>query len=339
MERKYHRLSLAEWQTLYEMNSRGKTIQEIAKALGRDRRGVAKALKRYELPWHYRERGPLYQARYAWEQSEHKRSASRKRLRLKNRFIRDFVEERLRKGWSPEVIAGRLEKEHPEYSITAETIYEWISKERPELTRYLLRVGKPRRGKPGARGRKRRDPAAPKKSIESRPDDANARRVIGHTESDLIVSGKGDACLLVMADRKSRQVRLKKLPNRKAETIKIALVGLYRDIPKYLRLTLTQDNGSEHALHLDLERETEVQVYFCHPYSAWERGTIENRNGIVRRFFPKGTDFALVSHEQIRDVEKWMNSTPMVVLDFHTPDEVHQLESENAFQRQLALAA
>lgn len=326
MKKRYHRLTLAEWQTLFEMASRGRTVREIAKALNRDSRGVQKALLRYPLPWHHKERGPLYQARYAWEQAGHKRSAARKRERLKNRFIRKFVEEKLEEKLSPELIAGRLSKLHPEHSISYEAIYEWVFKERQDLKKYLLRAGKPRRGKPGARVYKRRAPAAPKKSIESRPREANERSCIGHKESDLIVSSKSDASLLVMVDRKLRKVRLKKLPNRKAETVKAALVAMLMGIPAHLRHTLTQDNGSEHALHAELERVTGVKVYFCHPYSAWERGTVENRNGIIRRFFPKQTDFALVSDEELMRLEKRINSTPMVVLDFLTPDEAEEIE-------------
>ena len=105
-----------------------------------------------------------------------------------------------------------------------------------------------------------------------------------------------------------------------------ALVAMLMGIPAHLRHTLTQDNGSEHALHAELERVTGVKVYFCHPYSAWERGTVENRNGIIRRFFPKQTDFALVSDEELMRLEKRINSTPMVVLDFLTPDEAEEIE-------------
>jgi IS30 family transposase len=312
------------------MERRGLEIQKIAAELRRDRRSVERALRRYPVPWHMEPAGPYQKAKYAWEQSLKKRQSVRKRQRLKSRFVREYVEKKLREGLSPELIAGRLEKEHPGEKTNYESIYEWIFKERPDLKEYLLRAGKPKRGRPGARSYKRREPAAPKKSIEARPKEANERRRLGDKESDLIVSGKSDACLLVVADRRSRQLRLKKLSNRKAETVKAALVALLIVTPKHLRLTLTQDNGSEHALHAELERVLGIEVFFCHPYSAWERGTVENRNGLIRRFFPKGTDFALVSEAEVARVEALINSRPMKILDFFTPDEFHNEELRRA---------
>jgi IS30 family transposase len=324
----FKRLSLAEWQRMFEMQSRGSSVQEISLDLKRDRRGIKSALERYRLPWHHRERGPLYKALHSYEQALMKRGRSRKKGRLKNQFIRDFVEARLKEGLSPELIAGRLNKLHPEHSTNYESIYEWIFEERPDLKRYLLRAGKSNQGKPGGRAFKQRQPAAPKKSVEVRPAIVSERTRLGDKESDLIVSSRSDACLLVMVDRKSRQVRIKKLSNRLSETVKAALVAMLIKIPKEFRHTLTQDNGSEHALHAELERAVGMDVYFCHPYSAWERGTVENRNGLIRRWFPKGTDFNLLSDTQIQEVEDLINARPMVCLDFLTPDEFHNQEEE-----------
>ena len=320
------RLSLAEFQTLYQMEARGETIHRIAKILNRDASNLKRALHRYPLPWHHRERGPLSKALYAYEQSLKNRSRARKRSRLKNEFIREFVERKLKEGLSPELIAGRLKREHPEHSISHEAIYQWIFEERTDLKEYLLRAGKPKRGKPGARSYKRRAPAAPKKSIENRPENANQRSELGHSESDLIVSHKSDAALLVAVDRRSRKVRLRKIPNRQAQTVKAALVAMMTALPVQLRRTLTQDNGSEHALHQQLEAVLGLSVFFCHPYAACERGTVENRNGLIRRYFPKGTDFALVSEHDVQRVEERINSRPMVVLDFMTPNEFEEQE-------------
>ncbi|MCC6954137.1 MAG: IS30 family transposase [Deltaproteobacteria bacterium] len=328
--KRYHRLTLEEWQRLYVMKGRGLGIREIAEVLGRDRRSVSRALQRYHVPWHMKNVGPYEKAKHAWDESLRSRRGPRKRQRLKSGFIRKYVEEKLKAGLSPELIAGRLQREYPGEKTNYESIYEWIFEERPELKQYLLRAGKPKRGKPGARAYKKREPAAPKKSIEARPLEANQRCRLGDKESDLIVSAKSDACLLVVTDRRSRQLKLKKVPNRQAETVKAALVSLLVVIPPHLRRTLTQDNGSEHALHAELERVLGISVFFCHPYSAWERGTVENRNGIIRRYFPKGTDFALVSDAEVARVEALINSRPMKLLDFFTPEEFHQQEAKLA---------
>jgi len=336
MKRKYKRLSLAEWQRMFEMQRRGKSEQDIADDLDRDVSGIKSALLRYPLPWHHKERGPLYQALYSYEESIKARSKPRQKQRLKNQFIRDFVEEHLKLGWSPELIAGRLSKLHPEHKTNYDSIYEWIFLDRPDLKVYLLRAGKTKRGKPGARAYPKRQPAAPKKSIDSRPTVVNNRKRIGDKESDLIVSSKSDTCLLVLVDRKTCQARLKKIRNRQAETVKAALVELLIKIPKRFRHTLTQDNGSEHALHAELENILGIDVYFCHPYSAWERGTVENRNGLIRRTFPKGTDFSLISDEEIQRVQDLMNSRPMVKFDFLTPDEFHNQEEARLLKKKAA---
>ena len=201
---------------------------------------------------------------------------------------------------------------------------------------YLLRAGKPKRGKPGARAYPKRQPAAPKKSIELRPKVADDRKRIGDKESDLIVSSKSDACLLVSVDRKSRLVRIKKVPNRLSETVKAALVAMLVTIPKEFLHTLTQDNGSEHALHAELEKVIGIDVYFCHPFSSPERGTVENRNGLIRRTFPKGTDFNLISDAEIQRVEDAINSRPMVLLGFLTPDEFHNQEEQKLIKKKAA---
>jgi IS30 family transposase len=321
MIQKRSRLSLAEWQTLFEMEARGESIQRISKILGREEGNLKAALKRYPLPWHQKQRGPLHKALHSFEQARQKRSAPRKRERLKSKFIQEYAEQKLRAGLSPQLIAGRLKREYPEHSISHEAIYQWIFEERQDLKGYLLRAGKPKRGRAGARAYRRRPPAAPKKSIELRPVPANERTELGHAESDLIVSAQSEVALLVAVDRRSRKVRLRKVRNRQAETVKAALVAMMICLPSELRRTLTQDNGSEHALHQQLEAVLGISVFFCHPYSASERGTVENRNGLIRRYFPKGTDFATVSDEEVKRIEDIINSRPMAILDFMTPEE------------------
>lgn len=333
----YRRLSLYEWQRIFVMTAKGKEFHEIAAELKRDPYGVKKAINRYPLPWHMEEGATPYdRARYAHEQAERTKRSSKSKQRLKCKTIRDYVVEKLTdedRRFTPELIAGRLSVDHPELSISYEAIYDWIFSEEKGLIKYLPRAGKPKRGKPGARAYPKRQPAAPKKGLDLRPIEANERLEIGHKESDLIVSAKSDANLLVVVDRKGRQVRLKKLPNRQSETVRRGLVSVLSKTPPCLRRTLTQDNGSEHALHAQLEQDVKISVYFCDPYAAWQRGTVENRNGVIRRYFPKGTDFSAVSDEDVARVERIINSTPMKILGFLTPDEFHQREEKQIFEK------
>ena len=332
-ERNYRRLSLDEWRRLYLMYFNGKKLQEISVCLGRDPRGVKAALKRYPLPWYLQKRaGPLDWARYAYDRAQEAQSRSRRHQRLKCKFIRDYVEDKLELGWTPELIAGRLSLDHPGYKISYEAIYEWIFKERQDLKQYLLRAGKPKRGKPGAREYPKRQPAAPKKSIEQRCAAANKRREVGHLESDQIV-GAGSTSVLNLAERSSRFIRLRKLVNLQSKTVNRVLNGLLTATPKGAKKTLTQDNGPEHARHDELERDTKILVYFCHPYCAPERGTVENRNGIVRRYFPKGTNFDNVSEAELLAVQNKINSTPMKLLGFRTPEEVYYQQLQRLIKK------
>lgn len=325
MKKKTH-FNLADYQRLYVMKQAGKGVREIARELRRSPSSVSEALKRNQAPWYLKLTNPYEQAKYAWEETCKRRREQRRKWRLKCGLIRQYVEEKLKAGWSPELIAGRLPLDHPGYCISHEAIYQWIEYDEPGLKKYLIRAGKPKRGKPGGRSYPKRQPAAPKRSIETRPKVVELRQRFGDFESDLIVSRKSDWCLLTLVDRKQRKIWLRKLPNRQAETVRDKLLEVFGKIPPELRLTLTQDNGSEHALHADLERLLDIKVYFCHPYSSPERGTVENRNGLVRRFFPKGTDFGRITDEEIAKVERWINARPMAVLNFRTPNEMYEEE-------------
>lgn len=324
MRKQYKRLSLEELQRIHQMHSWSRSVGGIARELKRAASTISRALRRHNPKWYVKLYSPYDRAKHDWDETLKKRRERRRRRRLKNLFIEQYVSEKLEGGLSPELISGRLKIEHPQYSISYEAIYQWIFRERREYARYLLRAGKrERRGKPGVRLYPRRLPSYPKKSIMHRPKEAELRLEIGHKESDLILSSKNESSLLVLVDRYSRKVWLRKVVNRKAETVQIALASVLRTIPTFFRHTLTQDNGAEHALFLKLQEETGVRIFFCHPYCAWERGTVENRNGMIRRYFPKGTDFATVSNEQIRWVEQFINSRPMKILNFLTPDEVY----------------
>lgn len=318
--------NLEDYQRLYVMRAAGKGIREIGRELKRSPSAVSDALKRNEPPWHLKLLGPYERARYAWDETLKRRRQGRRKWRLKCAVIRIYVEEKLIAGWSPEIISGRLPIDRPGYSISHEAIYQWVEYDEPRLKQYLLRAGKPRRGKPRARSYPKRQPAAPKRSIDIRPEVANQRERFGDFESDLIVGGKSDQCLLTVVDRRLRKTWVRKLPNRQAETVHDKLIEVLGKIPPNLRFTLTQDNGSEHALHADLERVLNIEVYFCHPYSSPERGTVENRNGLIRRFFPKGTDFSKITDEQIANVENWINTRPMKLLKFRTPNELFEEE-------------
>ena len=193
----------------------------------------------------------------------------------------------------------------------------------PELTKYLTRehAGK----KPRSKDKKTKRTLIPNRTgIEQRPEKAAKREEFGHFEADTIVSSASLACLLVIADRKTRKVKIKKLARKTAELTSNSIIFALQVYNIIQLLTITYDNGSEFCWHDKVNKELNMLSFFCNPYSSWEKGTVENINGLIRRFFPKGTDFDTITDEQIQYVEDWINNRPMGVLDYKSPNEKYE---------------
>lgn len=327
-------LSEQDWIFIHKMNNEGSGIPKICKKINRPYNTVKRALKRFKTPPYYTQENWYEHGKYCYEQSCLNRSKSRKKRRLKNDLIKSYVKEKLKKKWSPEAISIRLSIEHPEQSISYEAIYDWIAFEAPKYEEYLSRGKyKKKRGKPGSRKRKKRTPKDKNKSlIDNRPASADDRTSDGALEADLII-GKGRSCLLTIVNRKTRRIWIRKVKSKEALVVYWALCGVLRTIPSDERHTLTLDNGGEFAKWDELESVFGVWIYFCHAYCSFEKGTIENRNGVIRnRFFPKGTNFDEVSRAQIIEAENWINNYPMKVLAGLTPLEVEAINREKKFK-------
>lgn len=344
-KRKSPPLRLEEWILICRMRYEKKEFQEIAKKLNRPVITIKRAVARYPIPPYLRYSDWQQYGYYCFEQARSKRSASRKRgYKLDDLFLREYVTSRLKKKWSPAIIALKLSKDHPEYSISAETIYEWIYNhpDGSEYVKYLVRGARDKRqGKPGSRKLKGRvSKASEKKSIEERPESAEDRTSDGALECDLII-GKGRCCLFVMVNRKTRRIWIRKVNSKESTEIKWVLLSILRTLPEEERRTLTTDNGTEFAKWKEVEDLMGIWVYFCHAYCSFEKGTVENRNGVIRnKFFKKGTDFDDIPNEKIREAERWINDYPMLILNGFTPLEVEakyrDLRKEN---QEMKLAA
>ena len=226
---------------------------------------------------------------------------------------------------SPEIICGRLELiSKGEVKISYETIYQWILTERPDLYEYLIKAGKPRRRRvPGKRKRSFKQPAAPKTSIELRPQEVEQRERLGDLEHDSMVSRKSNVAIQNIVDRASRKVFLQKLEDQSANTYSNALITrMKEEFPLGILKTATSDNGKENANHHIIDSTLKINSFFAHPYCSSERGTVENRNGIARWLgLPKGCDFNLISLEQLKTIEDQINRRPLKCLQFKTPNE------------------
>jgi len=278
--------------------------------------------------WEYLD-GSTYETKrkYSWDvaQRKHEEKAKNKGRYAKindDPKLRKFIEDQIKKHkYSPEAALAKAKEKGFEVEITVKTLYNNIDSGEIGVSRKdLLRKdgwkqdkSKPRKAANNLKG----------ESIDNRPDSANDRSEYGHWEMDLIVSCKGGkGALLTLTERMKRQEIIIRLPDKTQRAVKRALDRLERRYGskfKEVFKTITTDNGSEFLDFKSLEKSCRTtrkrfKMYFAHPYSSWERGSNENANGIIRRFFPKGTDFSKISIAKIQAVENWMNDYPRRIL-------------------------
>jgi IS30 family transposase len=277
-----------------------------------------------------RNTGPIgYIYQEAQQRTEVRRRLGGRKRKMNDPQVRKYVCRRLKQFWSPDQIAGRLELErrHPsEPHVSRQTIYAWIRErgaEERKLWRRCLRFGVPRR-------RRRKDPGRLPNAvrIDSRPAIVASRRRYGDWEGDTIVGRAHASGLLSLVERKSGFTLLSRVSNRRAATIRTAAQERFALLPKSLRRTMTFDNGKEFAEHEQLSADTGLAIYFAQPYAAWQRGTNEHTNGLVRQYLPKGTDFNATSHRAVASIETSLNDRPRKRLGYRTPREVLQQHAQ-----------
>ena len=256
-------------------------------------------------------------------------------LRLKR-----YVYRKLRKKWSPAQIAKELKKDYPAdmaMRIAPETIYAYLFVlPRGSLKKELLaclRQNRKRRHQQ-SRGVKMERKLEDMLSIEERPKEVEDRIIPGHWEGDLIIGKNNRSALGTLVERTTRTTILVPVKSKRAEEVARAFAKEVKKLPQQMKLTLTYDQGREMAEHKLFTKLTGVRVYFAHPRSPWERGTNENTNGLIRQFFPKGTDFNKVSRYEVKKAQNLLNGRPRAALDFQKPYEVfNQLINQNCCVR------
>ena len=321
MPKTYKHLDANERDLLAVLKSKGKSLRKIATILIRSPSTLSRELKRNAPPVYT----GYYLSHKAQERADKRNRESHRRPRLKTDVIRRYVEKRLRRGWSPELIAGRLAIEHPELSISPEAIYQWVYQEATHLILSLVRAHRKRKHR--GYSRKHKTSHIPERiSIQERPQAVLKRHDIGHWETDTINCRKSYQAVQVTVERKARYAKIAKLKTKSARAMSIALTRRLSRYPTNLRLSITYDNGSENAEHLRTNKILGTCSYFCEPFHSYERGTVENTIGLVRRFLPKKTNLAKISQDHLVKIEYWLNHRPRKCLGFKTPAEVFKAE-------------
>lgn len=333
MATRYRRLSLEEREEISRGLAEGRSFRAIAKLLRRQASTVSREIGHAHRRSEYRASSASRRAGSA--------AGSRRRGKTKlvgNAQLRRYVESGLLRFWSPLQVAMALREEYPHdmtMRISSETIYRYVyvlprGALRKELIASLRREHKYRRGrKKGPKLPETRGRIADMLSIEERPKEVADRTVPGHWEGDLIVGKRGRSAIGTLVERTTRFTVLVPLRAKDPATVRRSFAREMRKLPKEIAKTLTYDQGKEMGQHRKFTVDTGIRVYFAHPSSPWERGTNENTNGLIRQFFPKGTDFSKVTTREIKRAQRLLNGRPRMTLGWKKP--------ENAFQSIVAL--
>lgn len=321
MKKTYCRLTLQEREEISRGLWAGESFAQIAQRLGRPTSTVSREV------WGSTKRKGCYRAERAHAGASERNVRGRPKKLEMNARLKAYIYDKLRVEWSPEEIASRIKREYRRdhtMRISHETIYQHLyclprGQLKAELMRGLRQERKHRLSRKAAHYRRQRIQDIV--SISERPKEAQGRIVPGHWEGDLLIGKSRASALGTLVERTTRLTLLVPLPAKDAFTVRTEFAKAFKRIPQHFKKSLTYDRGSEMSQHKLFTKETDIQVYFADPSSPWQRGTNENTNGLIRQYFPKGTDFREVPRTVIREAERRLNSRPRKALKFYTPAE------------------
>ncbi len=307
----FEHLKAEERDRIAELRQLGCGQRQIAEALGRSPSTICRELRRNRSPGGYG-------AAQAQLEAQRRRSERPLERKMDDPQVNQFVRHGLGQEWSPEQIAGRMQAESQEHCVSAPTIYAWIKQDecREHWEDQLRRRGQ--------------TPCRPKNTcstsdvarIANRPEVIEQRLRLGDFEGDTVLGPPGTGGLATLVDRKSRFTIITKVQSKQADHVHERIKQRLRELEEERRRSITFDNGTEFARCHRLEKHLGIELYFADPGCPYQRGTNENTNGLIRQYFPKGTDFRNVSHHEVREVENRMNHRPRACLGFRTPHEV-----------------
>ena len=299
----------------------GSSLRAIARTLSRSVSTISEEIRRNSVDGQYRSIAANYFSR-------ERNLRSRRKNALKDPDIYNYVIGKLRCGWSPEQIAGRLKRQsHGKTILCHETIYRYIYSEdgkKDSLHEYLVRHHYKRQRWHGRYVYRRG--IANRVSIHLRPEEANSRREFGHWEGDVVEGKAHCGGIQTLLERKTRLYLARLIPEIDSEYGVKAQSTIFKSVPSLARKSVTFDNGRENCNHQKLRQEFNLDTYFCDPHCAWQRGSNENHNGVLRRYIPKKTDLRPVIQLELDAIIDEINSRPRKCLEYATPKEAFRKE-------------
>jgi len=322
MKTKYTRINMQERVQIEKYFDNGLSVSSIAILLGRNKSTISRELKNTHYNSYL-----AYNAHVKSTMICSNKNYGKSKIQ-DNRQLFKFVVFHLRKRWSSEQISLSLKKNFPNekhMQVSHETIYYFVYlHSKKSLKEELIKQLRQKRKTRGSRHTKsvRDIKIVDRLTIDERPPEVAAREIPGHWEGDLIVGKEHGSYIGTLVERSSRYLILVHLQNKEAQTARKAFEAEFAKLPKLMRKSLTYYNGTEMVQHKLLSQKTKMKVYFTHPYSPWERPTNENTNGLLRDYFPKGTDLSVHSKIYLKKIQRELNERPRKVLDIRTPKEV-----------------
>lgn len=310
----YKRVTKTERNLIRMWRQAGRGQREISRLLDRSASTISREIARNTG-------GNGYQPRQAHEMAQGR--ARRPGARRFTEEVRLDAEERLREGWTPEIVSGRARLEERPW-VCKETIYKHVyadAKAGGDLWRHLPRAHRKRRRRCPREDGHRRGHIPNRRMIDTRPPEIETRSTVGHWEGDLINGANKTGNLVTLVERNTRFTLVDRTDTKEAKEVTRSICRRFSEMPSASRLSVTFDNGKEFAFHEQMASKTGMDVFFAQPYHSWERGTNENTNGLIRRLHPKKSSFRRIGKAALKRIDTFLNDRPRKCLGWMTPRE------------------
>ncbi len=314
-------INFKERKMIEKMLKQGMGIRPIGRALCRGHSTISEEISKNKSPHEREYNAELAQARHERRQL----NKGNKRKLARKEKLKKYVIRKLREDWSPEQVAGELRERCGMTIICHETIYQFIYSEegrKLKLWLHLRRKHRPHRKIRGTRKSRKGQVIKERISIHYRPEEANERTRLGDLETDSMIFSNQKPILSVQVDRLSQKCALTKADNKTALETKYALVRAIEE--EYASVyTITHDNGSENVLHTEIRDTYKIETYFCDPYCSWQKGLVEQINGLIRQYLPRNINMNNITQNQIYEIQERLNNRPRKTLKYKTPNQVY----------------